>query len=94
MSINIIEDIRSVTELKRNTRAVLDQIHQTKRPIVLTVNGKADAVLIGAETFEKYLQAFNMARLLAQGEKDIAAGATHSARAFFKEFKHAKKISS
>jgi hypothetical protein len=32
MAISITEDIRSITELKRNTNAVLDQIHKTKRP--------------------------------------------------------------
>ncbi|MFN7097218.1 MAG: type II toxin-antitoxin system Phd/YefM family antitoxin, partial [Gammaproteobacteria bacterium] len=51
MSINILEDIRSVTDLKRHTRELLDQVHQTGRPIILTVNGKADAVLLAAETY-------------------------------------------
>ena len=46
MSMHLTDDIRSVTELKRKTRAILDQIHQTGRPVVLTVNGKADAVLM------------------------------------------------
>jgi prevent-host-death family protein len=50
MPINLAEDIRSVTELKRNTRDILQQIHRTVRPVVLTVNGKADAVLMDAKT--------------------------------------------
>ena len=44
MSLNPSEDIRSVTDLKRNTKEILNQVHRTKRPVVLTVNGKADAV--------------------------------------------------
>jgi hypothetical protein len=32
---------------------------------VLTLNGKADAVLMDKTTYEKYLKAENMARLLA-----------------------------
>lgn len=44
--ISLSEDIRSVTELKRNTRAILDHLHATGRPVILTVNGKADSVLL------------------------------------------------
>ena len=76
MAISLTEDIRSVTELKRNTQQILDHMHKTGRPVILTVNGKADAVLIDAKTFEKHLKARNLARSLAQGEGDIAAGRT------------------
>ena len=55
MVIKLIDDIRSVTELKRKTREILDQVRRTGRPVILTVNGKADAVLIDAKTFEKHL---------------------------------------
>ena len=41
----ITQDIRSVTDLKRNTRELIDQVTETKRPVVLTTNGKAEAVL-------------------------------------------------
>ncbi len=72
MGISLTEDIRSVTELKRNTRQILDRMHKTGRPVILTVNGKADAVLIDAKKFEKHLKASNLARLLGQGEEDIS----------------------
>ena len=89
----LIEDIRSVTELKRNTREILNQIRQTGRPVVLTVNGKADAVLIDARTFERHLSASNAAKLLAPAEDDVRAGRTRSMRSFLHEFKRARKIS-
>ena len=89
----LIEDIRSVTELKRKTREILDQARQTGRPVVLTVNGKADAVLIDARTFEKHLSASNMAKLLAPAEEDVRAGRTRSMRSFLRDFKRGRKIS-
>ena len=52
MSISLAEDIRSVTDLKRHTREILDHIHQTGRPVVLTVNGRADSVIIDAKVYE------------------------------------------
>ena len=93
MSLNPSEDIRSVTELKRKTKEILSQLHRTRRPVVLTVNGKADAVLMDTKTYEKHLKADNMARLLAQAEEDIEAGRTRPIRSFLKEFKHARKVS-
>jgi prevent-host-death family protein len=89
----LTDDIRSVTELKRNTREILSQVRQTGRPVVLTVNGKADAVLMDARTFEKHLSASNLAKLVAPAEEDVRAGRTRSMQAFLREFKRAHKIS-
>jgi len=92
MTIHLTEDIRSVTELKRQTREILDQIHQTGRPVVVTVNGKADAVLMDAATYEAHLRAANMARLIGTAEEDVAAGRVRPMRAFLKEFTRARKV--
>ena len=85
------EDIRSVTDLKRNTRDILDHLHATGRPVILTVNGKADSVLLDVRVYEKHLQAGNLAKLLAPAERDVERGRTRPARNFLKEFKRAKK---
>ena len=85
------EDIRSVTDLKRNTRDILDHLHATGRPVILTVNGKADSVLLDVRVYEKHLQAGNLAKLLAPAERDVESGRTRPARTFLKEFKRAKK---
>jgi prevent-host-death family protein len=93
MSLHPSEDIRSVTDLKRNTKEILSQVHRTKRPVMLTVNGKVDAVLMDTKTYERYLSAGNMARLLARAEEDIEAGRTRRIRSFLKDLKRARKIS-
>ena len=87
------EDIFSVTDLKRHTRDILDQLHTTGRPIILTVNGRADSVLLDVKVYEKHLQAGNLARLLIPAEEDVERGRTRSAREFVKGFKSARKIS-
>ena len=93
MALTPSEDIRSVTDLKRKTKEILNHIHRTQRPVVLTVNGRANAVLMDTKTYEKHVQAGNMARLLAPAEEDVAAGRTRPMRSFLKEFKRARKIS-
>jgi prevent-host-death family protein len=90
---HIAEDIRPFTDLERNSSEILRQARETGRPIVLTVKGKADAVLMDAKTYEKHLRAANMLRLLAPAEADVAEGRVRSAGSFLKEFKSARKIS-
>ena len=92
MSINLTDDILSVTDLKRRTREILHQIRRTGRPVIVTVNGKADAVLMDAGTYERYLAAANMARLLVPGETDVAARRVRPMRTFLKEFRGARKV--
>ena len=90
---HILEDIRPLTDLEQNSVEILKQLRTTGRPIVFTIEGKADAVLMDAKTYEKHLRAANLSRLLAPAEADVAAGRVRLARSFLKEFKHARKSS-
>jgi len=89
----LAEVIRSVIDLKRHTREILDHVHATGRPVVLTVNGRADAVLLDAAVYQKHLQAANLARLLAPAEVEVVEGRTRPARDFLREFKRARNLS-
>lgn len=93
MSVSITEDIKTASELKKHMREIFKQLHQTGRPVIVTVNGKPDVVMLDAAVFEKKLKALNLSLLLGQAEEDIRSGRTKPARAFLKSFKHAKKIS-
>jgi prevent-host-death family protein len=93
MPVSIVEDIKPITELKKNTREIFEQLHRTGRPIIVTVNGKPDAVLLDAVVFERKLQALNLASLLAEAEADVQAGRVRPTRQFLTELKHAKKVS-
>jgi len=93
MPVSITEDIKSVSDLKKNMRQIFEQLHRTGRPVIVTVNGRPDVVLVDSAVFEKTLKALNMAVLLAEGETDVRSGRTRPAKQFLKELKHAKKIS-
>ena len=94
MSLCISEDIKTVSELKKKTNEIFKQLHNTGRPIVVTVNGKPDAILMDVDVFEKKMKALNLGLLLAQAEKDVKDGRTKDARTFLKEIKKSAKISS
>jgi prevent-host-death family protein len=75
-----------VTDLKKKTNEIFRQIHQTGRPVIITVNGKPDAVLIDAVVFEKKLKALNLGTLLSVAESDIESGRVRNADEFLEEF--------
>jgi len=92
MPLSITEDICSVAELQRDANSILAHLHSTKRPVILTVNGKADAVLVDASEYEKTTRAFNVLKLLIPAEEDIQAGRYAEATDFFEKFKRGNDI--
>jgi prevent-host-death family protein len=48
----MIRDIQSVTDFKQNAAKFIKQVHETKEPLILTVNGKAAVVIQDADSFE------------------------------------------
>ncbi|MCG2789662.1 MAG: type II toxin-antitoxin system Phd/YefM family antitoxin [Actinomycetia bacterium] len=92
MSISITEDFKTISDLKKKTNEIFKQIHQTGRPVIITVNGKPNAVLLDVDTFEKKLKALNLGVLLLEAENDIRKGHIRPARVFLEEFKNSAKI--
>jgi prevent-host-death family protein len=92
MSIRLTEDFKTAEEMNKDPQKIFDQVHQTGRPVVVTVNGKPDVVILAAETYEKHLRTMSLAHLLAEAEADVRAGRVRPAEEFFAEMEHAKKI--
>ncbi|MDZ7262376.1 MAG: type II toxin-antitoxin system Phd/YefM family antitoxin [candidate division KSB1 bacterium] len=68
------EDIKPASYLEKNTTELLEKIKETRRPVIITRNGEAAAVLQDVESFETTRQALLMLKLVAQGEANIAKG--------------------
>jgi len=68
------EDIQPVSYFKSHAAEVLTQINRTRRPVVITQNGKARAVLQDAKSYEEMRRALGLMKLLAQGEQEIEQG--------------------
>jgi prevent-host-death family protein len=82
---NIKEDIRPISYIKANAAEILDQVNETHRPVYVTQNGEARAVLLDTESYEKMKKAIGLLRLLAQGERDIIDGKVLSQDDFFSD---------
>jgi prevent-host-death family protein len=88
--INIAKDIQSLTTFRRNSGKFLKQIKKTKRPIVLTVNGKAEAIVQDAKEYQRLLDIAARADVyeaLRQSDDDIAHGRMRPAREVLDEMR-------
>jgi prevent-host-death family protein len=70
----IKEDIRPISYVKAHAADILTQVNKTRRPIFVTQNGEAKAVLIDSESYENMKNALGLLKLISQGEKDIRNG--------------------
>jgi prevent-host-death family protein len=68
---NLTEDIQPVTYLKGNAAHLLNQVNETRRPVIITQNGLARAVLQDTASYESMRNAIAMLKLMVQGENDI-----------------------
>ena len=54
--INLREEIDSLSNFKRNTSEFVEQLKETGKPIVLTINGKAELVVQDAGSYQRLLE--------------------------------------
>jgi len=67
----ITNDIRPITYLKSQAATVLKQINETKRPMIITQNGEAKAVIQDPKSYQDMKNAISMLKLLSFAEEDI-----------------------
>jgi prevent-host-death family protein len=63
-----------VSALKQDASATLERVRKSKRPLIVTQGGKPAAVLLSVNAYEKGEQEREILKLLARGEREIAAG--------------------
>jgi prevent-host-death family protein len=81
-------DIQSLSVFKRDTSKFLKQIKKTGEPLVLTVNGKAVAVVHDPDGYEDYLREKDRQEAIAgvkRGIADVKAGRVKEAEQVFRE---------
>lgn len=93
--LDISKDIRSLSDFKRNTSEFLDQMRGSGRPVVLTVNGKAELVVQDALSYQKLLDRVDELEALEgiqRGLADVEAGRVTPLRQFEKEFREKRGL--
>lgn len=67
-------DIKPVSYIKTHIADILKKINETHRPVVITQNGEAKAILQDPESYEKMKKAIALLKIITQGENDIKQG--------------------
>jgi len=88
--LDITKDIQSLTNFRRNSGEFIRRLRKSKRPVVLTVNGKAPAVVQDAEAYQRLLDTAARADVdeaIRQGFEAIARRCIRPARNVFAELR-------
>jgi prevent-host-death family protein len=93
MMLDLANDIRSLSDFKRNTVDLLDRIRKTGNPMVLTVNGKAELVVQDAEAYQALLDRIETVEGIQRGLADVKAGRTKRAPQVFARLRRKHGIS-
>jgi prevent-host-death family protein len=84
--LDITKDIQSLTTFRRRSGDFMKQLKKSKRPVVLTVKGKAQAIVQDAEAYQRLLDIAARADVyegIRQGLDDVAHGRTRPAKDAF-----------
>lgn len=90
-----VKDIDSLTAFQRNTKEHLRRLKKSRRPMVLTVNGKAELVVQDAESYQHLAELAERAEAIAgirRGLEDVRHGKTKPARQVLDEMRKEFKI--
>jgi len=82
--VDLVQDLKPISYVKAHTTEVVKHVGDSKTPVVITQNGEAKAVIIDIESYQKTLNAINLAKLLSFG--DIKKGNVISHEAAKKTF--------
>ncbi len=67
-----------VSDLRKDAAGVLKYVKDSKEPLFITQRGRATAVLMSLDAYQRSQANRELLLLLARGEKEIAAGVGHS----------------
>jgi prevent-host-death family protein len=87
--LDLTRDIQSLTTFRRRSGDFMMQLKKSRRPVVLTVKGKAAAVVQDVESYQRLLDiaaAADAREGIRQGLDQARKGLGQPARAFFKKF--------
>jgi prevent-host-death family protein len=94
--LDITKDIQSLTTFRRRSGAFLKHLRKSKRPVVLTVKGKAAAIVQDAKAYQRLLDIAALADAgegIRQALENVREGRVRTAREFFDEFEARHGIS-
>ena len=72
-----LPEIIPITDLRQDSSAVLERVRASRQPLIITQRGRAAAVMLSVEEYERTENERQILMLLARGEKEIADSDGH-----------------
>lgn len=88
--LDFTKDIQAMTSFRRNPTDFMKHLKKTKRPLVLTVNGKAEAIIQDTESYQRLLDLAadsSAVEGIRQELDDMKNGRSRSAQDVFDEIR-------
>lgn len=79
------QDVIQMADLHQDVTTVLKKLQSSAEPLLVTEYGRVIAVIQNVDAYEKCKHERELLRLLAIGEKEIAAGEGYSLESVVKE---------
>lgn len=87
--IDVSQDIHSLTAFKRNSSGLMKRMKKTHRPLVLTVKGRAEAVVIDPLLYQRLADRLDAIEGIRRGLAQAKKGLGRSADEVFDDIEHA-----
>ncbi len=85
MEINAGQDVKPISDFRKDSARVLKRLKETRKPVLLTQHGRSVAVLLDVHEYENLEYDRQFARAVAEGLGAVAQGKTHSHRDVMRE---------
>lgn len=74
-----------ISDLRKEAAGIVKMVSASSDPVVITQRGKAAVVMVGAEAYQRSQKELEILKILVQGDKDIAEGASISMEEVMRE---------
>ena len=68
------QDIQPLSTFRANAASLVQQVRETKRPLVLTQHGRSAAVVLDVEEYEAMVEQIELLRDVRQAEDQLDSG--------------------
>jgi len=72
--INLAEDITSLSDFRANAASYVQNIKRTRRPVVITQNGRSSAVVLDVDVYESLLEKIELLQDVQMARQQLAEG--------------------
>lgn len=83
--------IKPISYVKANAADLIRELRETREPLMITQNGEARAVMQDVATYHATQETLALLRIIALGNRDVAAGRTIPSAEVFRRLRARRK---